>query len=52
MPVESDETSLLEKVAIEIFDQKRDQNKSLRLIGVKVSQLTEVSEQSCLTEFL
>jgi len=52
VPVESDETSLLEKVAIELFEQKRDHNKSLRLIGVKVSQLTEVSEQLCLTEFL
>jgi len=52
VPVESDETSLLEKVVIELFEQKRDHNKSLRLIGVKVSQLTEVSEQLCLTEFL
>ncbi|MGY5879992.1 MAG: DNA polymerase IV [Candidatus Thorarchaeota archaeon] len=51
IPVESDETSLLEKVAIEIFEQKRNHNKALRLVGVKVSQLTEVSEQLCLTEF-
>jgi DNA polymerase IV (DinB-like DNA polymerase) len=52
IPVESDDPSLLEKVAIEIFEQKRDHNKSMRLVGVKVSQLSEVSEQLCLTEFL
>lgn len=52
IPVASDETLLLEKVAIEVFEQKRDHNKSIRLIGVKVSQLCEVSEQLCLTEFL
>ena len=51
IPVESDETSLLEKVAIEVFEQKRNHNKSVRLVGVKVSQLSEVSEQMCLTEF-
>jgi len=52
IPVESDETSLLEKVAIEVFEQKRNHNKSVRLVGVKVSQLSEASEQMCLTEFL
>lgn len=52
IPVESDETALLEKVAIELFDQKRNHNKSIRLIGVKASQLSEVSEQLCLSEFL
>jgi DNA polymerase IV (DinB-like DNA polymerase) len=52
IPVESDDTELLTKVAIELFEQKRNRNKSLRLIGVKVSQLSEFSEQLCLTEFL
>jgi DNA polymerase IV (DinB-like DNA polymerase) len=52
IPVSSDEPSLLERVAIEVFDQKRDQNKPIRLVGVKVSQLKEVSEQMYLTEFL
>jgi DNA polymerase-4 len=52
IPVESDETSLLSKVAKEIFDRKRNLNKSIRLVGVKVSQLSEVSEQLCLTDFL
>jgi len=52
IPVESDDTSLLEKIAIEIFEQKRNHNKSMRLVGVKVSQLSEFSEQLCLTEFL
>ena len=52
IPVESDDPTLLEIVAIEIFDQKRDYNKAIRLVGVKISQLKEVSEQMCLTEFL
>jgi len=52
IPVASDETSLLEKIAIDVFDQKRNHNKSIRLVGVKVSHLSEVSEQMCLTEFL
>jgi len=51
IPVESDEPDLLSKVAIEVFEQKRNHNKAIRLIGVKVSHLTEVSEQLCLTEF-
>lgn len=52
IPVESDETSLLVKIAIELFEHKRNHNKSIRLVGVKVSQMSEVSEQLCLTEFL
>jgi len=52
IPVESDDVSLLEKVAIEVFEQKRDRNKSIRLVGVKVSHLSEGSDQLCLTEFL
>ena len=51
IPVASDETSLLEKIAIEVFDQKRNHSKSIRLVGVKVSHLSEVAEQMCLTEF-
>ena len=51
IPVESDESSLLTKVAIEVFQHKRNRNKAIRLIGVKVSHLSEVSEQLCLTEF-
>lgn len=52
IPVETDDTKLLEKLALEIFDQKRNSQKPIRLIGVKVSGLSDVSEQSCLTEFM
>ena len=52
IPVETDEQEMLERLALDIFDQRRDHDKSLRLIGVKVSSLSESSEQLCLTEFL
>jgi nucleotidyltransferase/DNA polymerase involved in DNA repair len=52
IPVETDEQELLERLAVEIFEQSRDKEKSLRLVGVKVSSLSEASEQLCLTEFL
>ncbi|MFW9959511.1 MAG: DNA polymerase IV [Candidatus Thorarchaeota archaeon] len=52
IPVETDDTKLLERLALEIFDQKRNSQKSIRLVGVKVSGLSDVSEQSCLTEFM
>ncbi len=52
IPVETDDVDILERMAIEVFNHKRDMNKSIRLIGVKVSGLCEASEQLCLTEFL
>ncbi|MFW9982966.1 MAG: DNA polymerase IV [Candidatus Thorarchaeota archaeon] len=52
IPVESDDTELLNRLAVEIFEHRRDHEKALRLIGVKVSSLSEASEQLCLTEFL
>jgi nucleotidyltransferase/DNA polymerase involved in DNA repair len=52
IPIETDEQEMLERLALEIFEQRRDHKKSLRLIGVKVSSLSEASEQLCLTEFL
>lgn len=52
IPVDTDDVSILEKLAIEVFDQKRNLFKSVRLIGVKVTGLCETSEQMCLTEFL
>jgi nucleotidyltransferase/DNA polymerase involved in DNA repair len=52
IPVETDEQEMLERLAIEIFEQRRNHEKSLRLIGVRVSSLSESSEQLCLTEFL
>ncbi|MFW9811726.1 MAG: DNA polymerase IV [Candidatus Thorarchaeota archaeon] len=52
IPVETDEQEMLERLALEIFDQRRDLERSVRLVGVKVSSLSEASEQLCLTEFL
>jgi DNA polymerase IV (DinB-like DNA polymerase) len=52
IPVETDDVRLLEKLALDIFDQKRDPVKPIRLVGVKASGLSDMPEQSCLTEFL
>ena len=52
IPVETDNPDLLHRMAVEIFEHKRDREKALRLIGVKVSGLSEASEQLSLTEFL
>jgi DNA polymerase IV (DinB-like DNA polymerase) len=52
IPVETDDKNLLERIAIEIFDQKRNPEKPIRLVGVKVSGLSDVTEQLCLTEFM
>jgi DNA polymerase-4 len=52
IPVETDDVRLLERLAIEIFDQKRNPIKPIRLVGVKASGLSDAPEQSCLTEFI
>jgi DNA polymerase-4 len=52
IPVETDSPDILQRLAVEIFDHRRDREKSIRLVGVKVSGLREASEQKCLTEFL
>ncbi|TFG34660.1 DNA polymerase IV [Candidatus Thorarchaeota archaeon] len=52
IPVETDDTLILERIAIEVFDHKRNQFKAVRLVGVKVSGLSETSEQLCLVDFL
>ncbi|MFW9889111.1 MAG: DNA polymerase IV [Candidatus Thorarchaeota archaeon] len=51
IPVETDDQEMLQQIAVEIFDRKRNPDKYLRLIGVKVSGLSEGSTQSSLTEF-
>jgi DNA polymerase IV (DinB-like DNA polymerase) len=51
IPVETDEQSMLQQLAIEIFDKKRNPEKYMRLIGIKVSGLTERGTQAALTEF-
>jgi DNA polymerase IV (DinB-like DNA polymerase) len=52
IPVETDNPAVLRQIAVEIFDHQRDREKPIRLVGVKVSGLSETSEQLCLTEFL
>jgi DNA polymerase IV (DinB-like DNA polymerase) len=52
IPVETDDIKLLERLALEIFDQKRNPMKPIRLVGVKVSGLSDIPEQLCLTEFM
>ena len=52
IPIETDNPDVLQRVALEIFDHREDRDKSIRLVGVKVSGLQEASEQMCLTDFL
>lgn len=52
IPVETDDQEMLQQLAVEIFERKRDPHKYLRLIGVKVSGLTEKGTQATLMEFL
>lgn len=52
IPVETDDTRMLERLVLEIFDHKRNPVRPIRLVGVKVSGLSDVTEQSCLTEYL
>lgn len=52
IPVETDNADILHRMAMEIFDHREDHEKSIRLVGVKVSGLSETSEQLCLTEFI
>ncbi|TFG34775.1 DNA polymerase IV [Candidatus Thorarchaeota archaeon] len=52
IPVATDDTQMLTRLAIEVFNHQRNLHKSVRLVGVKVSGLQESSEQLCLTNFL
>jgi len=52
IPVETNDAKLLERMALEIFDHKRNTLKPIRLVGVKVSGLSDVPEQLCLTDFM
>ncbi|MGD9397208.1 MAG: DNA polymerase IV [Candidatus Thorarchaeota archaeon] len=52
IPVETDSSDVLHRMAVEIFDHRENREKAIRLVGVKVSGLSEASEQQCLTEFL
>ena len=52
LPVSTGDADMLRRIAREIFDQKRDPDRAVRLLGVKVSGLSENSAQVCLTDFL
>ena len=52
LPVSTGDADMLRQVAREIFDKKRDPDRAVRLLGVKVSGLSENSAQMCLTNFL
>ncbi len=52
IPVSTDDGDMLERMALSIFDHERDPNQNVRLIGVKISTLSEVSKQATITEFL
>ncbi|MHA1909927.1 MAG: DNA polymerase IV [Candidatus Thorarchaeota archaeon] len=52
LPVCTDEGRMLEKMALSLFDHERDQSKHVRLLGVKVSSLSEESKQAAITDFL
>ena len=52
IPVETSSSDILHRLAVEIFDQREEREKPIRLVGVKVSGLSEASEQLCLTEYL
>ncbi|MDF1540851.1 MAG: DNA polymerase IV [Candidatus Thorarchaeota archaeon] len=51
IPVCTDDRNLLEKMALNIFDHERKKDKHIRLIGVKVSSLTESSQQASITDY-
>lgn len=52
IPVATNDSKLLEKMALGIFDQRSDQESSIRLLGVKVSSLEEASLQANITDYL
>jgi DNA polymerase IV (DinB-like DNA polymerase) len=52
VPVATDSEELLTRLATDILMQKRDPEKPVRLVGVKVSGLEETEAQLSLTEFI
>jgi len=52
IPVETDDAEKLSQLAIDLFNRKRDPERYVRLIGVKVSSLSEHAAQCTLTEFM
>ena len=52
LPVSTGDADMLRRIARGIFDQKRDPERAVRLLGVKVSGLSDNSAQVCLADFL
>lgn len=52
IPSATSDKSILAHTAVDLFDRKRDPDRFVRLIGVKVSGLSETAGQICLTDFL
>jgi len=51
LPVFTNKGDSLERLALDIFDQNKNPEKNIRLIGVKVSALRETESQVLLTQF-
>ena len=51
IPMGSQDEGMLKKMALRIFNQSRDAENHIRLIGVKVSSLIEVTAQASITDF-
>ena len=52
IPVSSYSREQLYGLVLEVFNQKRDPSKAVRLLGVRVSNLVETAEQAVLTQFV
>lgn len=52
IPTSTGDASILEKTALNIFEHERDKKRYVRLLGVKVSGLSEISAQASITDFL
>ncbi len=51
IPICTDDGTLLEKMALGIFDHSRNKSKYIRLLGVKISGLEELSTQATISDF-
>ncbi|MHA1929865.1 MAG: DNA polymerase IV [Candidatus Thorarchaeota archaeon] len=51
IPIGSQDESMLRKMALNIFDQSRNRASDIRLIGVKVSSLSESAQQAIISDY-
>ncbi len=52
LPIPVYDSTLLYATAVRLLNIYRDHQRPIRLLGVKVSGLSEYSSQSCLTDFI